>query len=148
MTDVVVTDGRSKDDDPRGGNRRATEAVDALDYGDGRGIAGATMTTRTTTTTTMTTTTTRRKQTSAPALATASAPTAAATMAIARRPSPKRWRIAGPSHESHRESSDGSAEGEDRRQRQRYWIERSQLLGFFGMKCRIVLAGKLHKRVM
>ncbi len=147
MTDVVVTNGRSEDDDPRGGNRRATEAVDALDYGDGRGNAGATMTTRTTTRT-MTTTTTTRERTSAPASATASAPTAAATMAIARRPSPKRWRIAGPSHESHRESSDDSAAGEDRRRRRRYWIERSQLLGFFGMKCRIVLAGKLHKRVM
>jgi hypothetical protein len=96
----------------------------------------------------MTTTTTTRERTSAQASAKASAPTATATMAIARRPSPKRWRIAGPSHESHRESSDDSAEGEDRRQRRGYWIKRSQLLGFFGMKCQIVLAGKLHKRVM
>jgi hypothetical protein len=147
MTDVVVTDSRSKDDDPWGGNRRATEAVNAFDYGDGRGIAGATMTTRTMTMTMMMRTMTRER-TLAPASATASAPTAAATMAITHRPSPKRWRIAGPSHELHRKSSDESVEGEDRRQCRRYWIERSQLLGFFGMKCRIVLAGKLHKRVM
>jgi hypothetical protein len=70
-----------------------TEAVNALDCGDGRGIAGTT------------TTTTTRKQTLA-ALALALAPTAATTMAIARCPLPKRWRIAGPSRESRRESSD------------------------------------------
>ncbi len=41
----LVTDGRSEDDDPRGGDRRVTGAVNALDCGDGRGIAGATTTT-------------------------------------------------------------------------------------------------------
>ena len=40
----LVADGRSEDDDPRGGARRATGAVNALDCGDGRGIAGATTT--------------------------------------------------------------------------------------------------------
>ena len=35
-------------------------------------------------------------------------------MAIVHCPSPKKWRIAGPSHESCRESSDDSAEVEDR----------------------------------
>jgi hypothetical protein len=44
----LVADGRSEDDDPRGGNRRATGAVNALDCGDRRGIAGATTTTMTT----------------------------------------------------------------------------------------------------
>ena len=39
----LVADGRSEDNDPRGGDRRATGAVIALDCGDGRGIAGATM---------------------------------------------------------------------------------------------------------
>ncbi len=41
----LVADGRSEDDDPRGGDRRATGAVNDLDCGDGRGIAGATTTT-------------------------------------------------------------------------------------------------------
>ncbi len=41
----LVADGRSEDDDPRGGACRATGAVNALDCGDGRGIAGATTTT-------------------------------------------------------------------------------------------------------
>jgi hypothetical protein len=41
----LVANGRSKDDNPRGGNPRATGAVNALDCGDGRGIAGATTTT-------------------------------------------------------------------------------------------------------
>ena len=41
----LVADGRSEDDDPRGGDRPATGAVNALDCGDGRGIAGATTTT-------------------------------------------------------------------------------------------------------
>jgi hypothetical protein len=41
----LIADGRSEDDDPRGGNRRARGAVNALDCGDGRGVAGATMTT-------------------------------------------------------------------------------------------------------
>ncbi len=41
----LVADGRSKDDDPRGGDRCATGVVNALDCGDGRGIAGATATT-------------------------------------------------------------------------------------------------------
>jgi len=40
---------------------------------------------------------------------------AVATTAIAHCPSPKRWRIVGPSRESRRESSEDSAEGEDRR---------------------------------
>jgi hypothetical protein len=40
----LVADGRSEDDNPRGGARRATGAVNALDCGDGRGIAGATTT--------------------------------------------------------------------------------------------------------
>ncbi len=40
----LVADGRSEDDDPRGSARRATGAVNALNCGDGRGIAGATMT--------------------------------------------------------------------------------------------------------
>ena len=41
----LVADGRSEDDDPRGGNRRVTGAVNALDCGDGRGVAGAMTTT-------------------------------------------------------------------------------------------------------
>jgi hypothetical protein len=41
----LVADGRSEDYDPRGGDRCATGAVNALDCGDGRGIAGATTTT-------------------------------------------------------------------------------------------------------
>jgi hypothetical protein len=41
----LVADGRSEDDDPRGGDRRATGAVNALDCGNGRGIAGVTTTT-------------------------------------------------------------------------------------------------------
>ncbi len=41
----LVADGQSKDDDPQGGARRATVAVNSLDCGNGRGIAGATMTT-------------------------------------------------------------------------------------------------------
>jgi hypothetical protein len=41
----LIADGQSEDDDPRGGARRAMGAVNALDCGDGRGIAGATMTT-------------------------------------------------------------------------------------------------------
>ena len=41
----LVADGRSEDDDPRGGARRATGAVNALDCGDGRGIAGVMTTT-------------------------------------------------------------------------------------------------------
>ncbi len=41
----LVADGRSEDNDPRGGDRHATGAVNALDCGDGRGIAGATTTT-------------------------------------------------------------------------------------------------------
>ena len=64
MTDVVVTNDRFEDDNTRGGNRRATEAVNALDYIDGRGIAGTMMMTRTTTrmrTRMMTTITTMHK---------------------------------------------------------------------------------------
>ena len=41
----LVADGQSEDDDPRGGDHRTTGAVNALDCSDGRGIAGATMTT-------------------------------------------------------------------------------------------------------
>jgi hypothetical protein len=41
----LVADGRSEHDNPRGGNRHATEAVNALDCSDGRGIAGAMTTT-------------------------------------------------------------------------------------------------------
>jgi hypothetical protein len=41
----LVANGRSEDDDPRGGARRATGAVNALDCGNGRGIAGAMTTT-------------------------------------------------------------------------------------------------------
>jgi hypothetical protein len=40
----LVADGRSEDDNPRGGDHRATGAVNALDCGDERGIAGMTMT--------------------------------------------------------------------------------------------------------
>jgi hypothetical protein len=40
----LVADGQSKDDNPRGGNRCTTGAFNALDCGDGRGIAGATTT--------------------------------------------------------------------------------------------------------
>jgi hypothetical protein len=40
----LVADGRSKDDDPWGGDRCATGTVNALDCGDGRGIAGTTTT--------------------------------------------------------------------------------------------------------
>ena len=83
------------------------EAVDTLDCGNGRGIAG------------MATTMTTREQTSAPAPALSLSPTAAATMVIVRCPSPKRWRIAGPKCESRCESSDDSAEGGDHRQGQR-----------------------------
>ncbi len=41
----LIADGQSEDDNPRGGNRRATGAVNALDCGDERGIAGTTTTT-------------------------------------------------------------------------------------------------------
>ncbi len=41
----LVTDGRSDDDDPRGGDRRATGVVNTLNCSNGRGIAGATTTT-------------------------------------------------------------------------------------------------------
>jgi hypothetical protein len=41
----LIADGQSKDNDLRGGDRHAMGAVNALDCGDGRGIAGATMTT-------------------------------------------------------------------------------------------------------
>ncbi len=41
----LVADVRSEDDNPRGGDHRATGAVNTLDCGDGRGIAGATTTT-------------------------------------------------------------------------------------------------------
>jgi len=95
----LVADGQSKDDNPLGADRHATGTVDALDCGEGKGIAG-------TTTAMMTTMTTTRKQ----ALA-------AARTAIARCPSPKRRRIVRPSHESRRESSENSAEGEDCRRR-------------------------------
>jgi hypothetical protein len=37
----LVAYGRSEDDDPRGGNRCVMGAVNALDCGNGRGIAGA-----------------------------------------------------------------------------------------------------------
>jgi hypothetical protein len=37
----LVADGQSKDDNPQGGARRATGAVNALDCSNGRGIAGA-----------------------------------------------------------------------------------------------------------
>ncbi len=43
----LVADGQSEDNDPQGGDRHATGAVNALDCGNRRGIAGAT--TRTTT---------------------------------------------------------------------------------------------------
>ncbi len=36
----LVADGRSEDDNPQGGDRHAMGAVNALDCGDGRGIAG------------------------------------------------------------------------------------------------------------
>jgi hypothetical protein len=48
----LVADGQSKDDDPLGADRCATGRVDALDCGEGRGIAGATTAMMTTTTTT------------------------------------------------------------------------------------------------
>ncbi len=38
----LVANGRSEDNDPRGGDHCATGVVNALDCGDGRGIAGAT----------------------------------------------------------------------------------------------------------
>ncbi len=41
----LVADGRSEDDDPRGGDRHATGAINAFDCGDGRVTAGATTTT-------------------------------------------------------------------------------------------------------
>jgi hypothetical protein len=41
----LVADGRSEDVNPQGGARRATGAVNDLDCGDGRGIAGAMTTT-------------------------------------------------------------------------------------------------------
>ncbi len=44
----LVADGRSEDDDPRGGDCHVMGAVNALDCFDGRGIAGATMRTTTT----------------------------------------------------------------------------------------------------
>ena len=72
----------------------------ALDCSEGGGSA---ITTRTMTTMTRTRT-----------LALSPMAAAAATAAITHCPSPKKWRIAGPSHESRRESSDNSAEGEDR----------------------------------
>ena len=80
-------------------------AVDALNCGNRRGVAG-------TTTTTMTMTMSKRTSALAPTAA-----TAVATMAISRRPSPKRQRIAGQSCKSRRKSSDDSAEGGDHRQR-------------------------------
>ena len=66
-----------------------------LNCGNGRVVAGAT--------------TTMSKQMSVLAPTAA----AAATMAVVRCPLPNRQRIAGPSCESRRESSDDSAEGED-----------------------------------
>ena len=89
----------------------------ALDCGEGGGIV---ITTRA-----MTTMTHKGMLASSPTAAAA----AAATTAIARCPSPKKRRIAGLSRESRRESSDDSAEGEDRwrhrdedgRTRQRQW---------------------------
>jgi hypothetical protein len=98
-TDVIVANGRSKDANPQGGIRRAIGAVNAINYGNGRGIAGATM---------MTTTTTTRKQTSL---------MEALTTAITCRPSPKRQKIARPSRGSCNKSSDISADGEDRQRR-------------------------------
>ena len=86
----------SEDDDPREGNHHAKGEVDALDYSNGRGIAGAS-----------TLTMMMRERT----LASASARTA-----IARHFLPKRRRIAGPSRESRRKSLDDSAEGEDNNQ--------------------------------
>jgi hypothetical protein len=83
----------------------AMEAVDTLNCGNGRGIADAA------------TTATTREQMLAPVLASASSPMAAAMMVITRRPSPKRWRIAGSNRKSRCKSSDGSAEGEDHLQR-------------------------------
>ena len=41
----LVADGLSEDDDPRGGTRRGTGVVNALDCGNWRGIAGAMTTT-------------------------------------------------------------------------------------------------------
>ncbi len=41
----LIADGRSEVDNSRGGNRRVTGAVNALDCDDRRGIAGATTTT-------------------------------------------------------------------------------------------------------
>jgi hypothetical protein len=41
----LVADGQSEDDNPRGGDRHATGAVNTLDCGDGRGIASTTTTT-------------------------------------------------------------------------------------------------------
>ncbi len=38
----LVADGQSEDDNPLGAVHRATGTVDALDCGEGRGIAGAT----------------------------------------------------------------------------------------------------------
>ena len=84
-----------------------TQVVNALDCGNGRGIAGVATTMMT------------REQTLALGLALALSPMAAATMAIARRPLPKRWRIAGPNRTLRHESSDDSAEGEDHWQQQR-----------------------------
>jgi hypothetical protein len=42
--EVFVADGQSEDDDPRGCDCHVTEAVNTLDCGNGRGIAGAAMT--------------------------------------------------------------------------------------------------------
>ncbi len=71
-------------------------AVNALNCGDGRVVAGAI------------TTMSKRMLASAPTAA------ATATMAVVCRPLPNRQRIAGPSRESRRKSSDDSAEGQDR----------------------------------
>ena len=90
--------------DPRGGGHHVMGAVKTLNCGDGRGVNGVT-------------TTTTRKQISVLAPMSASAPTVAVMTAITRHPSPKRWRIAGPSRESRCKSSDDSAEGGYRRRR-------------------------------
>jgi hypothetical protein len=112
-TDVVIANDQSKNANTWGGDHCATGVINALNCGDGRGIAGATTTTTTTTT---------REQTSL---------TAAGTMAIMLCSMPKRQRITGPSRESRNKSLDNSAEGGGRRRhcnddgRTRQWQRQS-----------------------
>ena len=85
------------DNDPRGGNRHTTGAVNTLDCGNKRRVTGAMMAMMT-----------MRKQ------MLVLAPTAVAAAAIAHCLLPKRRTIVGLSHKLLCKSSDNSAEGEDR----------------------------------